>query len=200
MLLPGWVSVKRWVMCGGAARQARKSARYLQANRLKTMDRGVSEGSLSRLDAAVRRGDNCEFDRTATVRTIIMSQTKQTDGSAKDTMPAADFVTTLADEQGVVAHAHNAFGEPVRQGGVTIVPVARVGWGFGGGLGKGAHDSGGGGGGGGVRIFPLGYIEIKDDRSEYKPIRDPVSLVPLVVAGGVVGLLLLRGLKRLLAG
>lgn len=132
-----------------------------------------------------------------------MARPKQGDTAAKDTTPAADFVTMLADGQGVVAKAHSAFGEPVRQGDVTIVPVARVRWGFGGGLGKGGSEAaggGGGGGGGGVRVFPLGYIEINKDGAEYKPIHDPANLVPLVVAGGVAGWLLLRGLRKLLGG
>jgi uncharacterized spore protein YtfJ len=108
------------------------------------------------------------------------------------------FVKALADDQARAAHAKSVFGEPIHQGGVTVVPVARVGWGFGGGVHHGAPDRERAGGGGGVRIWPLGYIEIKDDQSEFKPIRDPATLVPLIVDGGLTAFLLLRGLRKLL--
>jgi uncharacterized spore protein YtfJ len=68
------------------------------------------------------------------------------------------------------------YGEPVRQGDTTIIPVAKVTFGFGAGGGRGpargrlatpvgsaaesASDAQGGGGGGGARLSPLGALEI----------------------------------------
>jgi uncharacterized spore protein YtfJ len=109
------------------------------------------------------------------------------------------FLDRLANLFATRARAASVFGEPVERGGVTIVPVAKVRWGFGGGGGgdaEGVHSEGGAGGG--VRVDPVGYIEIEGNQTRYLPIRDPSSYVPLIVAGGFAGCLLLRGIRRLI--
>jgi uncharacterized spore protein YtfJ len=111
-----------------------------------------------------------------------------------------------------------AFGAPIQQGGVTVIPVAKAMWGMGGGAGVGhpqqktgaqlqasehaitkdsSYDAGGGGGGG-VVITPVGYIELWNDTARFRPIVTPTGLVPLVISGGIMALLLLRALKSLL--
>jgi uncharacterized spore protein YtfJ len=107
------------------------------------------------------------------------------------------FVERLADKLGINANARSVYSEPVERDGMTIIPVAKVRWGFGGGAGK-KGGKRGKGGGGGVQVSPLGYIEIKDGETRYKPIRDPASMVPLVVAGGLSGWILLRALRKLI--
>jgi len=96
----------------------------------------------------------------------------------------------LADKLGGRASVTAVYGEPVTADGVTVIPVAKVAFGFGGGAGrevgatKGAE---GGGGGGGAEAKPLGYIEIRDGTATYKPIRDPWSDVVLPLAALVIG-------------
>jgi uncharacterized spore protein YtfJ len=78
------------------------------------------------------------------------------------------------------------FGAPVHEGDVTVIPVARVWYGFGEGSGSGTagapSESGevqtgeGGGGGGGGRARPLGYIRIAGDDVRFEPIVDPGRL------------------------
>ena len=121
--------------------------------------------------------------------------------------PAASIVETLANRVGIRAGAHAAFGEPVECDGVTIVPVAKVRFGFGGGSGRGIEEGAesgeigeGSGGGGGAFTSPLGFIEIKDGRTEFKRTHDPVSAVPVILASGFTAWLVLRGLKRILRG
>jgi uncharacterized spore protein YtfJ len=83
------------------------------------------------------------------------------------------------------------FGEPVTAGGVTVIPVARVAFGFGGGAGRETGDgrrAGGSGGGGGVDARPLGFIEIRDGAATYTPIRDPWADVVLPLAGLLAGI------------
>jgi uncharacterized spore protein YtfJ len=82
-----------------------------------------------------------------------------------------------------------AFGEPVQQGEVTIIPVAQINLGFGFGHGSGgkaepadgptppeatgdtaAPGGAGGGGGGGAR--PLGYIQFDTNGAHFEPILD----------------------------
>ncbi|WP_406301103.1 spore germination protein GerW family protein [Streptomyces sp. NBC_00885] len=96
----------------------------------------------------------------------------------------------LADKLGGRASVTAVYGEPITRDGITVIPVARVGFGFGGGVGReiGAAKTGeGGGGGGGAEARPLGYIEITDGKATYKPIRDPWTDVVLPLAALLAG-------------
>lgn len=97
------------------------------------------------------------------------------------------FVERLASSIQTNANARQIIGDPVERNGVTIIPVARVSWSFGGGgFGQGATERGGGGGG--ARATSIGYIEVRDGASEFKPIHDPGDVATLILAGlaGVV--------------
>ncbi len=109
------------------------------------------------------------------------------------------FIERLADRFGLNASAKAVFAEPIERDGITIIPVAKTRWGFGGGSGR-KKDKEGIGAGGGVQVAPLGYIEIKDGQTEYKPIRDPASFAPIVIIGGFTGWILLRALRKLIRG
>lgn len=114
--------------------------------------------------------------------------------------PADVLLRRIADRIGARAGATAVYGQPVSVDGVTVIPVARSRWGFGGGAGEGGddEDSGSGaGGGGGAAASPVGYIEISDGVARFVPISDPAKYWPLVVAGGLVAWLVLRGLKGL---
>jgi uncharacterized spore protein YtfJ len=79
--------------------------------------------------------------------------------------------------------ARSVFGEPTREHGAVVIPVAQVviGIGYGGGYGEGPAKPGGetkkaegGGGGGGAgaggRVTPRGYIRITPEGVKYEPI------------------------------
>lgn len=117
------------------------------------------------------------------------------------------FVERLAARMGIHASASAVFGDPVDRDGVTVIPVAKVRWGFGGGAGRGIEEGSvsgevgeGSGGGGGVMASPVGYIELQGGQATFHRIKDPASIVPLVLAGAVAGWLTLRGLAKLLRG
>lgn len=98
------------------------------------------------------------------------------------------FVERIAAVIQTSANARQIFGDPVERDGATIIPVARVQWGFGGGgLGHGVVERGGGGGG--ARATAIGYIEVRDGASEFKPIYDPGDVATLILAG-LAGVLL----------
>ncbi len=107
------------------------------------------------------------------------------------------LVTRLAARLGGSASASSVYGEPVVREGVTVIPVAKVAYAFGGGGGDGVQGTGEGGGGA-VSARPAGYIEIRDGETTFRRIFDPLSLVPLVLAGGVAGVMVLRGLRQVL--
>jgi uncharacterized spore protein YtfJ len=80
------------------------------------------------------------------------------------------------------------FGEPIREGGVTVVPVAEVrfafGYGYGSGQGRGEETEGGprtdegsgGGSGAGGRASAKGYIRISADGVSFEPVLDVTRL------------------------
>jgi uncharacterized spore protein YtfJ len=99
------------------------------------------------------------------------------------------FIGTMAEKLGAVARAATVFAEPVERDGITVIPVAKAQWGFGGGVGH-RRDEDGAGGGGGVQVTPVGFIEIKDGEAEFRRIR--TGSLPLMIAAGISILFLLR--------
>src|SRR5712691_3374025 len=117
------------------------------------------------------------------------------------------FLERLAERLGGKASVAAVYGTPVERDGVTVIPVAKVRWGFGGGSGRGRNrqddatgEGSGAGGGGGVAASPLGYIELAGGKTEFRRISDTSALlpvVPLVLATGVSLFLMLSGVGRL---
>lgn len=97
------------------------------------------------------------------------------DGSGAE-VAAAPLLERLAERLGGRASARTVFGEPVVAEGVTVVPVARVTFGLGGGGGReraAGKEGEGLGAGGGTHARPAGYIEIRAGRATFTPIRSP---------------------------
>jgi uncharacterized spore protein YtfJ len=114
--------------------------------------------------------------------------------------PAVSLLERLGQQLTSSATAPAVYGTPVERDGITIIPVARACYGFGGGGGGGAkapEAAGAGvGAGAGVLLTPVGYIELREGRSRFRPIRS--SVVPLVAVSGAIAWLLLRSVPRLL--
>jgi len=93
------------------------------------------------------------------------------------------------------AHVKTVFGEPVAAEGKTIIPVARIRYGFGGGMGSGPSRSGderlgqGGGGGGGVMAVPIGVVEVTAAGTRFIPIHSRKRMGALMLAGFLAGYL-----------
>jgi uncharacterized spore protein YtfJ len=78
------------------------------------------------------------------------------------------------------------YGEPISAHGKTVIPVAKLIYGFGAGAGT--------GGGGGVRAIPVGVIEISEQQTRFVPITDRKRLAGVALAG--IGLGMLLGWRR----
>ena len=119
--------------------------------------------------------------------------------SAAET-PALSLLERLGQQLSTSATAQAVYGTPVERDGITIIPVARARYGFGGGGGGGTQtgEAAGSGLGAGavVSLTPVGYIELREGRSRFRPIRS--SVVPLVAVSGAIAWLLLRSVPRLL--
>lgn len=98
------------------------------------------------------------------------------------------------------ANVKAVYGEPIAAQGKTLIPVAKIIYGYGGGAGTGGvGNSGargeGGGGGGGARAIPVGVVEVSDQPTRFVPITDRRKLAGAAVTGIAVGFLL-RWLRR----
>ena len=117
-------------------------------------------------------------------------------------MNAADLLQKMGDTLGSTATVKSVFGEPIHANGKTIVPVAKVAYGFGGGAGAGKDGANldrqgeGGGGGGGVRAFPAGALEITEDRTRFVPFVDPAWLGAAFAAGAMLASVFLLRRKQ----
>ena len=87
------------------------------------------------------------------------------------------------------AGAKTVYGEPITLEGKTVLPVARVQYGFGGGSGggKGESEGFGGGGGGGLIARPLGVVEITQSETRFIPIARDRTVATAVAVGFFLG-------------
>jgi len=113
---------------------------------------------------------------------------------AAGTGAGSRLLERLAELVGGRAAVNVVFGEPVRHDEITVIPVARVRWGFGGGGGAGLEGSGSGGGGG-AAADAIGYIEMRSEGATFR--RLPGSLGPAtLIAGAIATAIVLRALSR----
>lgn len=114
-------------------------------------------------------------------------------------MENVNFVENVATRLGQSASVKNVYGEPIVKGERTILPVARVAFGFGGGFGnKGARQpllegakegnpETGAGGGGGLRACASGVFEISDKGTRFIPANNTLQLLGAALLGVVIG-------------
>lgn len=137
-------------------------------------------------------------------------------------MNIQSIISQIRNLLGQSAGAEVSFGNPAQVGDLSIIPVARIAFGFGGGGGKGtanvrckktepatpgeepaeptepcadksAEDSFGGGVGGGIKTDPLGIYTIKNDKVRFYPV---ISVRDILAAVAILGVLVIR-IKRL---
>lgn len=109
------------------------------------------------------------------------------------------FLERLAERVGARASVKAVFGEPIERGDLTVVPIARVRWGFGGGSGSsgGEAEAVGSGGGGGVAADAVGYIEVRSGQATFRRIGSAFPSPAFVLAAGLMGVMVIRALARL---
>ena len=119
-------------------------------------------------------------------------------------MAATDILQQIGESLGSSATVKAVFGEPVHAAGRTVIPVAKVAYGFGGGFGtghgktesdKGRHGEGGGGGGG-VRAYPAGALEITEEGTRFIAFPDMRLMAGAFAAGAMWGALVLSRRRK----
>jgi uncharacterized spore protein YtfJ len=103
-------------------------------------------------------------------------------------MSIHELLHTIGDRFASNASVKLVYGEPVTVGDRTVIPVASVRYGFGGGVGK--TDEGGGGGGGGLVAQPAGALEITPGGTRFIEFEDKRKLAAALAAGVALGVLI----------
>jgi len=119
-------------------------------------------------------------------------------------MAANEMLQRLGESLGSTASVKSVFGDPIQVEGKTVVPVAKVIFGFGAGFGSGRGTdrslpdgrAEGGGGGGGVRAVPAGALEITASSTRFIPLHDSRWLATAFATGVLLGAVFLRRVKR----
>src|SRR5467141_2127386 len=112
-------------------------------------------------------------------------------------MSSLSLLQSLHENLSSRAQVKSVFGEPITAGDKTIIPVAKIAYGFGGGTGSGgleiktARGEGGGGGGG----FPVGVFEVAPDGTRFVAVGDKKKLLGALLLGAGLGFLF-RGRRR----
>lgn len=122
--------------------------------------------------------------------------------------PIDKILDRLGERIGTQATVKAVFGEPVERGDLTVIPVARVRWGLGGGSGSGPMQGregngevgSGTGAGGGAMSDPLGYLEVRPSGATFVPLSSPYMNPALIVASGLALGFLIRSLARMIRG
>jgi uncharacterized spore protein YtfJ len=110
------------------------------------------------------------------------------------------MIRSIGEKISAGATVKSVYGEPVTVGERTIIPVARVSYGFGAGGGSHNQDGGephrgggaGGGGGGGAWTSPCGVVEITPQSTRFLPIHNGRALAFAAAIGFVLGALISR--------
>jgi uncharacterized spore protein YtfJ len=110
-----------------------------------------------------------------------------------------EFLKSIIERLKDSAGIKSVYGEAIPAHKKTIIPVARIAYGFGGGSGKHLHAGEpreGEGGGGGVTATPVGVFEVTETGTRFIPIHDKIRLAGAGLAGLCLGILLARIRKR----
>ena len=88
------------------------------------------------------------------------------------------------------ASVRSVYGEAISANGKTIIPVARLAYGFGSGWGRKHHDEDspeGEGSGGGVYAVPIGVVEVTDAETRFVALHDRRVLAGAMLVGFCLG-------------
>jgi len=112
-------------------------------------------------------------------------------------MSTNELIESAVEHLRMGASVKTVYGEPVVIDGKTIIPVAKVAYGFGGGTAGPAPAEGaeptakketGAGGGGGLAAKPIGVVEVTSTETKFVPFSQPKKFAIAALVGSGIGL------------
>lgn len=92
-------------------------------------------------------------------------------------MSFQNFIDTLLEKMKTTIKTESVVGDPITVGDITIVPIAKVTFGFGaGGEDLDKNKGFGGGSGGGATITPIGFLIVKNGEVSLVPVHEKETL------------------------
>ena len=110
-------------------------------------------------------------------------------------MSVQQLLQSIIDRLQGTASVKTIYGEPIEVKDKTIIPVAKVVYGFGAGSGAGKQEESeesGGGGGGGIAVRPKGVLEITKEDTRFISFNETRNLIMALTIGLFLGILLAR--------
>ena len=110
-------------------------------------------------------------------------------------MSVQQLLQSIVERIQGTASVKTIYGEPIEVKDKTIIPVAKVVYGFGAGSGVGKEEESeesGGGGGGGIAVRPKGVLEITKEDTRFISFNETRNLVMALIIGLFIGILLAR--------
>ena len=107
----------------------------------------------------------------------------------------SEILKSIIEPLQTSAAVKSVYGDPISAAGKTIIPVARIAYGFGVGSGKGSGPGlpgEGEGGGGGVVAAPAGVFEVTGSHTRFVPLHESRNLLLAGLIGFGLGLLCAR--------
>jgi len=96
------------------------------------------------------------------------------------------YFESISDKLSKSANIKTVFGDPISAEGKTIIPVAKIGYGFGGGAEKEKNEEEAGGGGG-IGAKPMGVVEITPEKTRFISFPERKKLAAAIAAGFLIG-------------
>lgn len=114
-------------------------------------------------------------------------------------MSAKELIEGAVEQLRSSASVKTVYGDPIVVDGKTVIPVAKVAYGFGAGHGSGTHAKKspdgkapvageGEGAGGGIAARPVGVVEITGQETKFVPFGAPKKLMITALVGAGLGL------------
>lgn len=112
-------------------------------------------------------------------------------------MSFKETIQSIIDRLQGSAAVKTVYGEPVKAEGKTIIPVAKIAYGFGAGSGSSKEeDEQGGGGGGGIAVRPKGVLEITEEETRFISFDESRNMITGLILGLFLGLIIMRRASR----
>jgi len=108
-------------------------------------------------------------------------------------MSFKETIQSIIDRLQGTASVKTVYGEPIKIENKTLIPVAKIAYGFGAGSGSSKEENEqGGGGGGGIAVRPKGVLEITQEETRFISFDETRNMIIGLILGLFLGFMIMR--------